>query len=1003
MRQKEKSEVKSESWPADKLTLGDLRIPLRPNYSDKSTKTDENGNKLKIHLKTNHFELLPDEDQNIYRYDCTVTLLPNTKRKVTRSKSHPIVSKEQGPDEQATSTPVAAETAGHATVAVTEEVAISTAETPESEGDMQLSEGQSLDAQPADDEGSKKPNTPKRILRRLFDLLLKEPVFKALDKGVATNYSDTILTTAMMPTGEDDSVEIKIKWQDEEELIPQAGADEYMVNIKYRELVPVPQLMEYLRSPSSTKNFFGKQDIITCLQMIMTRSPSQSDCVISGNRFFPWPQGLDHKQRVGSKDTGLWVLRGFYASVRTSTMRLLLNVNMCTSVFYPPINLTRFILDNQGKSESRDRSLEALLKGVKIRIHSKDWEGKRESKIRTIQKVHHQKADASDFPEVDISTKKGRNCVNPDDCSIVAKQMFRGKLTNAETDHMLYFAARPPAENARQILGQGLDTLGMNSENPFLKAFQIKASQGLIQVHGRHLSPPRINYDPNQQTKQYNFDVPQCGSWNMRNRKYTEPEKIASWVVLRLRMHTKARSGDSMYEVDDKDIAMVKLAMEEGGMTVHQVPFADRPEIHDSDSVSPKEGRSYFARKADARDKNKNTLRRTFQTIERLNTKAQFVLLILPHKSPELYTQIKYFAEIENGIHTVCCLGSKLSRERGQKQYCANLALKFNLKANGTNWIVDDHKLGPLNKSEVMFVGMDVTHPSPGSIINAPSIAAVVASIGTGREHRIIASLDNPYIYFNQFPGCVETQTGKSEMIENLEEMFLSRLALFKEKAKALPKYIIVYRDGVSEGQYQSVLDFEKTQMVAACRAIYLKEPTPDKRALPKMAIIIVGKRHHTRFFPTEEEDTDEAKDKDSNVLVTGNPKPGTIVDNGVTMEAGWDFYLQAHEGLKGTAKPAHYVVLYNTIKELKAEQLEAITNNLCYLFPRTTKAISICPPAYYADLLCERGRCYLYSVFNTYTPADARKDWKKMPLEEKEQYWTGGVHGQVRDSMYYI
>ena len=29
-------------------------------------------------------------------------------------------------------------------------------------------------------------------------------------------------------------------------------------------------------------------------------------------------------------------------------------------------------------------------------------------------------------------------------------------------------------------------------------------------------------------------------------------------------------------------------------------------------------------------------------------------------------------------------------------------------------------------------------------------------------------------------------------------------------------------------------------------------------------------------------------------------------------MEDGWDFFLQAHKCLKGTAKPTHYIVLRN-------------------------------------------------------------------------------------------
>ena len=60
---------------------------------------------------------------------------------------------------------------------------------------------------------------------------------------------------------------------------------------------------------------------------------------------------------------------------------------------------------------------------------------------------------------------------------------------------------------------------------------------------------------------------------------------------------------------------------------------------------------------------------------------------------------------------------------------------------------------------------------------------------------------------------------------------------------------------------------------------------------------------------------------------------------------------------VEGTARPAHYVVVQD---QIGLEQVYLETHKLCYLFGRTTKAVSNCPSAYYADLLCERARCYL-------------------------------------------
>jgi len=187
----------------------------------------------------------------------------------------------------------------------------------------------------------------------------------------------------------------------------------------------------------------------------------------------------------------------------------------------------------------------------------------------------------------------------------------------------------------------------------------------------------------------------------------------------------------------------------------------------------------------------------------------------------------------------------------------ANIALKFNLKCGGVNQLLPAQKLGFLAQGKTMIVGIDVTHPAPKSLEGTPSIAGVVASV------------DGMY---GQWPGSIRCQESRKEMVQDLDIVMKERLDLWKEKNKRLPERLLIYRDGVSEGQYQTVLTDELGKIREACQ-IY--RPAPD----PKITIIIVGKRHHTRFYPTRDEDADMSK--------KGNPKNGTIVDRGITMEKG--------------------------------------------------------------------------------------------------------------------
>ena len=99
-----------------------------------------------------------------------------------------------------------------------------------------------------------------------------------------------------------------------------------------------------------------------------------------------------------------------------------------------------------------------------------------------------------------------------------------------------------------------------------------------------------------------------------------------------------------------------------------------------------------------------------------------------------------------------------------------------------------------------------------------------------------------------------------------------------------------------------------------------------------------------------------------------------------------------------------------------KADDLQRLTNDLSYMFERATKAVSLVSPAYWADIACERGRCYLHKLLlaGKDDSADAKdasgkgKKGKKRAenavFEKAEGMWANGVSGpRLRDTMYYL
>lgn len=68
----------------------------------------------------------------------------------------------------------------------------------------------------------------------------------------------------------------------------------------------------------------------------------------------------------------------------------------------------------------------------------------------------------------------------------------------------------------------------------------------------------------------------------------------------------------------------------------------------------------------------------------------------------------------------------------------------------------------------------------------------------------------------------------------------------------------------------------------------------------------------------------------------------------------------------------------------------------MCYAYGRATKAVSICPPAYYADLVATRARIHKDELFD-----DARTETGELSTRSTAMGRT--VHDKLRNTMYYI
>ncbi|KAJ6029801.1 hypothetical protein N7499_012209 [Penicillium canescens] len=825
--------------------------------------------------------------------------------------------------------------------------------------------------------------------RQIVRLLLEEH-FPHEKKSIASDFRSTLVSYVKLTEG---NFDVRYK-EDLENDYPETPRV-HSVTIQYTGDINPADLMNYLRSTNAGAMLEYKEEIVAALNVIIGHHPKTDDGVVSvgANRHYSIRQDTMESFNLGG---GLSVLRGYFVSARAATARVLLNMQIKYIACYSEGPLANMI---QGYGNRNTYYLEKFLKNLRVRIthiarknsrgqprprikpiyglanrgdgassanppkvtrhgagpndveffinesspqrvsvpgapEPKDKKGKKAPRLGPAEAGRYTTVAAFFKREYNMSLDPNLPVVNVGShdrpiylpcevCVVEPGQPAKSKLSGDQIASMRKFAVtgRKPGQNAQSIVSNGLGVLGLGQPlNATLSAFGINSSTDLITLPGRVLPAPKVYYKDGNRTKEIRTNA---GSWNMCHIQFSKPSVMKSWTYLYI---DQQGSRPIFHNPDQLNASLqgFRKTLRDMGMSVNPHKVGKRV---------------ILTGKNDAADINAAVLEL------RKQHNPDLILGIFCTKDTTIYNCVKQVCDVRCGIRNVNVLAEKLVNPNDQ--YNANVGLKINLKLGGANQALRTADLGIISEGKTMLVGIDVTHPSPGSASSAPSVAGIVASVDSTLA---------------QWPAEIRVQVARQEMVADLEILLVSRLLHWRNLNKNLPENIIVYRDGVSEGQYNKVIDQELPLLQAACRKTYPADQS--KKGLPRLAIIVVGKRHNTRFYPTTEQDSNR-----------DNPIPGTVVDRGVSEARHWDFFLQAHSTLQGTARPAHYFTIWDEIFYPRhpaisgglgaADALQGLTHKICYMFGRATKAVSVCPPAYYADLVCTRARCFLFDLFD--------------------------------------
>lgn len=152
-------------------------------------------------------------------------------------------------------------------------------------------------------------------------------------------------------------------------------------------------------------------------------------------------------------------------------------------------------------------------------------------------------------------------------------------------------------------------------------------------------------------------------------------------------------------------------------------------------------------------------------------------------------------------------------------------------------------------------------------------------------------------------------------------------LMAYRNHNKSLPMYIFIYRDGVSEGQIRQVFENEVKNLNEELLKLYYG---PNY----KMMYIIVTKKINVRLFEDRR-----------------NPPIGTIVDDVITSQFKYDFFLVSQQVRQGTIAPTSYNIIYDNT-DLTAEMVQIITYKLTHVYYNCSSTVRVPAPCHYAKKL---------------------------------------------------
>ncbi len=386
---------------------------------------------------------------------------------------------------------------------------------------------------------------PRKVNRDIIETMVhayskifgtKKPVFDG---------RSNLYTRDPLPIG-NEPVELEV-------TLPGEGKDRvFRVGIKWVAQVSLYALEEALEGRTRLIPF----DAIQALDVVMRHLPSMTYTPV-GRSFFSAPDNYYHPLGGGRE---VWF--GFHQSVRPSQWKMMLNIDVSATAFYkaqPVIDFMCEVLDIRDIQDQRKPLTDSQrvkftkeIKSLKIEItHCGQMRRKyrvcnvtrRPAQMQsfplqlengqtvecTVAKYfldkYKMKLRFPHLPCLQVGQEHKHTYLPLEVCNIVQGQRCIKKLTDMQTSTMIKATARSAPDREREI--NNLIRKADFNNDPYVQEFGLNISHNLMEVRGRVLPPPKLQYGG--RTKQQ--ALPNQGVWDMRGKQFFTGVEIREWAI----------------------------------------------------------------------------------------------------------------------------------------------------------------------------------------------------------------------------------------------------------------------------------------------------------------------------------------------------------------------------------------------------------------------------------------------------------------------------------------